>query len=397
MQMKGALQGLRVLDVGNDVSAPFAASLFGDMGADVVKIEKPTCGDTSRKLEPKVGSESAQYVNFNRSKRGITLDLEKGKDVFLDLVKTADVVVENFYPGYLKEIGLGYEVLQAVNPGVILLSISCYGQTGPYSGRKKYNDMIAQAMSGVMSVTGFPGDRPVRCGAPMADIIAGLNGAMGVLAAIHYRRKTGRGQWIDVATTDSAAQTLASVNQNYLTNGYSPQRQGNGYAASAPGGGYRSKDGFIIFSTNGEKNWQLLCQCINRTDLIERPEFINNEMRVKNRPLIDGIIEEYTITKTTDELLEEMLAKGFAAAPVLTIDQIVQDEHISGVRNMFPKIEHPALGEVRVTNQAIKMSSGDPEPQRPSPLMGQHNEEILCGELGYTEEKMAELAHSGVI
>ena len=397
MQTTGALQGLRVLDLGNDVSAPFVAALFGDMGADVVKIEKPGVGDASRRFEPKVGSESARYVNFNRSKRGITLDIEKGKDVFLDLVKKADVVVENFYPGYMKEIGLGFEELQKVNPGIILLSISCYGQTGPYSNRKKTNDMIAEAMSGIMSVTGFPGDRPVRCGAPAADIIGGLNGAMGVLAALRYRKKTGKGQWIDVATTDSAAQVLASVNQNYLTSGYSPQRQGNGYAASAPGGGYRSKDGFIIFSTNGEKNWQLLCQCIGREDLIERPEFINNEMRVKNRPLIDAIIEEYTTTKTTEVLLEEMLAKGFAAAPVLTIDQIVENEHISAVRNMFPEIEHPSLGKIRVTNQAIKMSAGDPAPQCPPPLMGQHTEEILCGELGYTPEKVSELAGNGII
>ncbi len=397
MQLKGALQNLKVLDLGNGISAPFVAAIFGDMGAEVIKVEKPGTGDTSRQLLPKIGSESGCYVNFNRSKLGITLDLEKGKDIFLELVKNADIVVENFYPGYLKEIGLGYEVLKAANPGIILLSISCYGQTGPYSSRKKYNDMIAQAMSGVMSVTGFPGDRPVRCGAPMAEIISGLNGAMGVLAAVYYRRKTGIGQWIDVSMTDSAVQTLASVNQNFLTLGYCPVRQGNGYAASAPGGGYRSKDGFIIFSTNGEKNWQLLCEVMNRPDLPKMPEFIDNENRVKNRPKIDAIIEAYTTTKTTDDLMQEMLEKGFACAPVLTINQVINDEHIGGVRNMYPEIEHPAIGKVRVTNQAIKMSSTNPGPQIPSPLLGQHNELIYCARMGITREMLLQYKQQGII
>jgi len=396
MPEKGALEHVKVLDIGTEVCGPYTAAIFGDMGAEVIKIEAPGVGDPSRQNTPKIGSESGTFINFNRSKKGVTLDIAKGKDIFLKMVKQADVVIENYYPGYLEEIGLGYETLKEANPGIILLSLTCYGQTGPYANRKKYNDMIAQAMSGVMSVTGFPGDRPVRCGAPMSEMIAGLNGAMGVLAALTYRRKTGKGQWVDVAMADSAAQTLASVNQNYLTLGYSPQRQGNGYAASAPGGGYRSKDGFIIFSTNGEKNWQLLCEIIGRTDLIAMPEFENNEARVKNRPKIDAIIEEYMMTKTTDALLEEMLPRGFACAPVLTIAEVINHEHISGARQMFVDIDHPTAGKIKVTNQAIKMSATMPGPKSASPLLGQHNEEIFTG-LGYSKSELDAFQSQGIM
>ncbi|WP_316860205.1 CaiB/BaiF CoA-transferase family protein [uncultured Cohaesibacter sp.] len=392
----GALEGLRVLDLGRVLSAPFCTAMLGDMGADVIKIEQPGRGDDSRGFMPRKDDISTYFINFNRSKRGITLNLKTGKDVFLELVKNVDVVVENFRPGVMKKLGLDYDELKKVNPRLIYAAISGFGQTGPYSSRAGY-DTMAQAMAGIMSVTGFPGSEPTRCGASVADIMGGLQAVIGILAALRHREKSGEGQMVDVALVDVSVVGLSSVNQVYLTTGRVPQRNGNSYESSAPGGGYSTKDGYFVMNGSAPKFWAILCNAMNKPELIEDERFKTNSLRVTNKHELDAIITEWTKTMTTDELMDLLLPLGFAVAPVMTLDKVAADPHIAGVRHMFGEVEHPQVGKIRVTNQAVKMSATNPEIKRSSPLLGEHNKEIYLEELGFSEERFEEMQREEIV
>jgi formyl-CoA transferase len=392
----GALEGLKVLDLGRVLSAPFCAAMLGDMGADVIKVEQPGKGDDSRGFMPRKDDVSTYFINFNRSKRGITLDLKKGKSVFLELVKNVDVLTENFRPGVMKKLGLDYEELKKVNPRLIYAAISGFGQTGPYASRAGY-DTMAQAMSGIMSVTGFPGSEPTRCGASVADIMGGLQAVIGILAALHYREKTGEGQMVDISLVDVSIVGLSSVNQVYLTNGRVPQRNGNSYESSAPGGGYHTKDGYFIMNGSAPKFWGILCNAMHKPELIEDKRFATNALRVTNKKELDAIVTAWTKTMTTDEILNLLLPLGFAVAPVMTIDQVAADPQMAGVRQMFGEVDHPQIGKIRVTNQAVKMSATNPEIRRSSPLLGEHNEDVYVGELGLSKERLEEMRRNEII
>lgn len=394
--MVGALEGIRVLDLGRVLAAPSAGALFGDMGAEVIKIEQPGRGDDSRGFAPMKDGVSCYYKNYNRSKRGITLDLRKGKDVFLELVKDVDVLIENFRPGTMEKLGLGYEELKKVNPRLIYGSISGFGATGPYKNRAGY-DTMSQAWSGVMSITGWPENDPVRCGASFGDVIGGLNLVIGVLAALRYRDKTGVGQMIDISLTDGCVLAAASMIQVYLSTGKVPKKNGNRYTSSAPGGGYHTKDGYCVINGSAPKFWALLCNTMGRSELIEDPRYATNALRVKNREDLDKIVEAWTLTMTTDEVINLLLPMGFACAPILELDQVVENEQIGGARNMFPEIEDPEVGPMRFTNSAVKMSETMPEIRCPAPLMGQHNDEVYKEILGYSSEKIQKLRDENVI
>lgn len=393
---KGALTGIRVLDLGRVLSAPFCAAMLGDMGAEVIKIEQPEVGDDSRNFAPRINDVSAYYINFNRSKKGITLDLKKGKEIFLRMVKEADVVVENFRPGVMKKLGLDYEALSKVNPKIVYAAISGFGQTGPYAGRAGY-DTMAQAMSGIMSITGWPDTPPTRSGASVADVMGGLQAVIGILAALRHRDNTGRGQMVDISLVDVSVVGLSSVAQVYLTTGQIPGANGNSYTSSAPGGGYYTKDGYFIMNGSAPKFWAILCNTMNKPELIADPRFATNALRVKNKIELNSIVEAWTRSMTTNEIIDLLLPKGFAVAPVLTLDQVVSDPHIGGVRNMFPEIEHPQVGKIKVTNQALKMSETNPEIQFRSPLLGEHNKDIYCDLFEYSQEELARFKAEGVI
>lgn len=395
MKNPGALEGLKVLDMGRVVAGPFCASLLADMGADVIKVEMPGRGDDARDNMPKKEGESTYYMNFNRSKKGITLDLKRGKEIFFKMVKEADVIIENFRPGVMDKLGFGYEELKKVNPGIIYAAVSGFGQTGPYKNRAGF-DPVAQAMGGMMGVTGWPDVPPTRCGASVADILGGLNAAVGILAALQYRNKTGRGQMIDIALTDVTVVSMATVNQVYLTNGTVPQRQGNGYAAGAPGGSYRCSDGDVIFLALGQPLWKKLCNTIGRTDLLEMPEFVDNATREQNKKKLDAILEEWTSDKTVNEVVNLLVNAGLPAAPVFTVEQVVKDPHIGGVREMFTEIDHPKVGKVKITNQGIKMSETNPYVRSSSPLLGEHNMEVYKN-FGFTEQQIREFQEHGLI
>ncbi|MCI8454390.1 MAG: CoA transferase [Lachnospiraceae bacterium] len=394
--MSGVLEGIRVLDLGRVLAAPYAAALFGDMGAEVIKIEQPGRGDDSRGFAPMKDGVSCYYKNFNRSKKGITLNLKEGKEIFLELVKKADVVIENFRPGTMEKLGLGYEDLKRVNPGLIYGSISGFGATGPYRHRAGY-DTMSQAWSGVMSITGWPENDPVRCGASFGDVMGSLHLVIGILAALRYRDETGEGQMIDISLTDGCVVAAQSMIQVYLATGKVPLKNGNRYTSSAPGGGYHTKDGYCVINGSAPKFWAMLCEIMGKPELLEDERFKTNALRVQNREELDPIVEAWTKTMTTDEVIDTLLPKGFACAPILNLDQVVANEQISGARNMFPEIDDPEVGKMRFTNSAIKMTTGGPEIRCPAPVLGQHNEEVYRDWLGYGPERLAELKEQGVI
>ena len=391
-----ALEGVKVLDLGRVMAAPLAAALLADMGADVLKIEQPGTGDDSRVFMPKKDGISTYFITFNRGKRGITLNLKKGKDIFLQLVKEADVVIENFRPGVMKKLGLGYEDLRKVNPRIIMASVSGFGQTGPYSQRAGY-DTIGQAMGGVMSITGFEdGGSPTRCGAAVGDVTSGLSAVVGILAALEQRDKTGEGQYVDTSLADTSVVCASSVNAEYFMNGIVPKRKGNAIEGFAPSNCFQTADDYIVCCCEDQGDYEALCGILGRADLLSNPDYATNDLRVANREALEAEIENVFKGKETKVWLDQLLDAGIAAAPILTIADCVADEHVGGARNMYPFVEYEGLGQVQITGGSLHFSE-TPTFYGKAPSLGEHNEEVLCGQLGFTKEQLDELIANGTV
>jgi len=396
---KGALEGVTVLDMTRVLSGPYCGMILGDMGANVIKIEVPKTGDDSRAFPPFVGDESAYFMNLNRNKRGVTLNLKKNeaKQIFLEMVKKADVLIENFRPGTMEKLGLGWEALKEVNPSLIYGCISGFGHYGPYSSRAGY-DIVGQAMSGVMSVTGWADGEPTRTGAPIADMSAGLSLATGILAALHYKEKTGKGQKVDIALVDSLVTMMTIISQIYLVGGRLPQRIGNRYESTAPYDSFPTKDGQnIVIGCANDKFWSILCKLMNREDLVNHPDMVTNKKRVENHAKIKPIVVEWTLQHNSKDLVLLLLDHEVPAAPIYDVAQVAADEHIAGAREMFVKANYPQAGELTITNSHFKMSETQPGFHFPSPNLGEHNLEVFGELLGYDEEKIKELAADSVI
>ncbi len=393
-----ALQNLTVLDLTRVVSAPYAASVLGDFGANVIKIEMPGSGDDARGYGPYENGESMYYANLNRNKRGITLNLktQEGKDILKSLVKEADILLENYRPGVMDKLGLGYDVLKEINPGLIYGALSGFGSYGPYSQRPGY-DIISQGMGGLMSVTGAKGGEPTRSGNAMGDILGGMNLVIGVLMAVNARNMTGVGQRIDVSLVDSVVASLENAYIRYFKSGELPVRNGNAYASIAPYDTYRAKDGRVIIACGNQKLYERLCnEVLDMAWMITDERFLNVPLRVANNEIQKQYIEEWTMQYTVDEIVEKVLAKGIPAAPIFNVRQITEDEHIAKAREMFIEIDHPTIGRMKVNGSPIKLMDMMPRINCPAPTLGQHNEEILEG-LGYTTEQIADFKERGVI
>lgn len=392
---KGALEGIKVLDLGRVIAAPYAASFLADMGADVLKIEQPGRGDDARAYLPLNG----YFAVFNRSKKGVTLNMrtEEGKKIFLDLVKDTDVVIENFRPGVMKKLGLDYEELKKVNPRLIYCAVSAFGQTGPYSQIAGYDPLI-QAMTGINSITGEPGGEGYRCGASFCDVMSAMNAAYGIVSALYYREKTGEGQMIDIAIADQGLLAMSSTMQFYLSERKIPQKLGNGYAAGAPGSCYHAKDGSYMFAGSSDQAWAKICNAWGKPELISDPRFVDRTARSTNRKIVDQMMNDFGADKTVEECIAFYKSIGMAVGPVNNAEDIYNDPQFgkNGFRPMYTTVNYPGVGEIEITDQPVKMSLTQPCVRCAPPTLGQHNAEVY-GAMGYTEEQLKELAEKGVI
>ena len=390
------LAGVRVLDVSQVMAGPYACMLLADMGADVVKVEPPDGGDQTRgamgfKLK---GNDSMGYLNMNRNKRSITLNLktEAGRKVLFRMVKDADILVENYRPGVVKRLGIDYETLSAINPRLVYASISGFGQTGPWANRPGF-DLMAQAMSGIMSVTGYPGGPPVKAGVPVADIGCALFATYAMLAAYIGVKAGGRGQHIDASLFDSAlAFSVWDISQ-YWGTGEPPEPLGTANRMSAPYQAVQSSDGHFVMGATSQKLWKQLCGVLHRQDLLVDPRFTTVSLRLANRKVLIEALEVSFMTRTSTEWIDSLLEVGIPAGPILSYPEAFESEH-GRHRNMRMEIDHPVEGKVPNIGFAVKLSGTPQQVRMHPPLLGEHTQAILA-ELGMEAAEQADLQKQG--
>lgn len=380
------LSGIRVLDLSRVLAGPYCTMMMADFGADIIKIEPPV-GDDSRAFGPFVGKESAYFMSLNRNKRSIVLNFKEQEhcDVFKEMVKQADVVVENYRPGTMEKFGLGYDVLKEINPKIIYAACSGFGQTGPYRTKPAY-DIIVQAMGGIMSITGSEGGEPTRVGASVGDITAGMFTAYGVMLALFHRERTGEGQKIDVGMLDCQIAILENAISRYTTSGIVPAPLGNRHPSITPFSSFTAKDGYIIVGAGNNRLWERLCNLIKKPEMVADPRFDTNGNRNTNIKALTDILNDVFKNKTIDEWLALLEEAGIPCAPINTIDRTLNDPQIKS-RNMIVEVEHPIAGKLKVPGIPVKMSETPGEIHSPSPLLGQHGHEIMKEILGWDEDK----------
>lgn len=371
--------------------------LLSDMGADVIKVENPVGGDDSRAFGPYKKGLSSYYMGLNRGKRGVTLNLkdDRAKEIFKGLVREADVVVENFKPGTMKKLGLDYDVLKEVNPRIIYAASSGFGQTGPYSPRAAY-DLIIQGMSGFMSITGFDKEHPVKAGSSIADIMAGVFTAIGILAALEHRRKTGEGQMVDVAMLDCMVAVLENALATYDSTGKSPEPIGNVHRSISPFAAFTTANGQINICAGNDELWRRLCEVIGMEAYTNDPRFADNKARVANFGELAPIMNERLKEKDTEEWLAALEAVKVPCGPILNMEQVVSDPHLAA-REMLVNLAHPVVGNLLVANTPIKFSKTPASIEHAAPELGEHNKEVYGELLGLSGEEIDELVKTGAL
>ncbi|PLC49798.1 CoA transferase [Pollutimonas subterranea] len=394
--MKLPLSGLKVLDVSQVMAGPYCCMLLGDMGADVIKVEPPGVGDQTRRAMGfrLKGADSGGFLALNRNKRSIEINLknEAGRAAFYKLVESADIVVENNRPGVAKRLGIDYDTLKEINPRLVYASISGFGQTGPWAHRPGF-DLIAQAMSGVMSVMGHPNASPVKSSIPVADLGSGLFAAYGVLSAIIGRQESGRGQYVDASLFESALGLSIWETAEYWGTGRLPVPIGSANRMSAPYQTVRASDRYFVMGAANQKLWLGLCEVIGRLDLVENPLYLDNVERLKNREQLIGELEASFATATAEEWVERLLDKGVPAAPIYNYDEALASEQ-SQARSMVLNIEHPVEGMVKSLGFPVKLSETPQQVRYPAPLLGQHTQDVL-NELGLSADEIHALSQKG--
>lgn len=395
---KDLLDGVIVLDLTRVLAGPYSGMMLADMGATVIKLENPKGGDDTRKMGPFINNNSVYYANFNRSKLGCTLNLKdpEGKEIFKELVKKADIVIENYRPGTMEKLGLGYDVLKEINPGIIYGAVSGFGHTGPYSKRAGY-DIVGQAMGGLMSTTGWPDGPATRVGTPMGDVLGGLNMTIGILAALVNKQKTGLGEKVDVALVDSVASAMENITMIYQATGRIPQRIGNRYESTYPYDVFPAKDGDVVIAAGNNKLYGLLCDVMKQPELKTDPRFTEIKDRVQNHAAMREIICTWTKDYTIDEIDQLLNDAGCPACPVNTIDRLVKDPQIAGAREMFPEIDQPGIGKLQITAVPQHLTRTKAYPRKAAPLLGEDNEKIYGEFLGFDAVKLNELKANGTI
>jgi crotonobetainyl-CoA:carnitine CoA-transferase CaiB-like acyl-CoA transferase len=373
------LEGIRVLDVSQVMAGPFACMMLADAGADVIKIE-PVEGDQTRSAMgfKMKGPDSMGFLNLNRNKRSVVLDLksDEGRERFYKLAKTADVIVENYRPGVVQRLRIDYESIKAINPKIVYVSISGFGQSGPWSARPGF-DLMAQAMSGIMSVTGYEGEKPVKCGVPVADIGCALFAVYGLLSAYIGAQKTGVGQHIDASLVDSAMAFSIWDMSEYWGTGAPPRPVGTSNRMSAPYQAVKARDDYFVMGATNQKLWTRLCELLERPDLIKHPEFETVSLRLKNREALIEILEAELARRDSAEWVDAMLAAGIPAGPILSYPEAFESEH-GRHRGMCMEIDHPIEGKVNNIGFPVKLMGTPQQVRRHPPLLGEHTEEVLA-------------------
>jgi formyl-CoA transferase len=390
-----ALTGLRVLDVTQVMAGPFCGMMLADLGADVIKVEPPA-GDSTRQMPGAAGSDSPSFNAVNRGKRSVVIDLKirEGRQVFERLVRATDILIENYRPGVMAALGLDYEALARLQPGLIYASISGYGQTGPDRGKGGF-DLIAQGVSGIMSVTGEPGGRPVKAGVPVTDLSAGLFALVAVLAALESRHRTGRGQHVETSLVDAGVALSVWEATEYFSGMGMPSALGSAHRMNAPYQAIRCADGYITLGAANERLFRRLCHVLEHPEWTEMPEFADNASRVLNRAALAERIERITSQKPCSHWLTILDANDVPCGPINDYGQAFASPQIIA-RDMVVEVDHPTLGHIRTLGSPMKMSATPPDVRRRSPLLGEHTDEVL-GEAGFGNQEIVALRQAGAI
>lgn len=386
--MRKPLEHIKVLDFTRVLAGPYCTMILANMGAEIIKVERPGIGDDSREFGPFINGQSVYFISLNRGKKSIALDLKQPESIKIikELVKEVDVVAENFRPGTMEKLGLGYEELKKINPRLIFATMSGFGQTGPYSRRPAY-DMIVQGMGGIMSITGQEGGEPVRVGTSIGDIIAGMFGAIGILAALADRDISGQGRMVDVAMLDGQLAILENAISRYTATGEAPKPLGARHPSIAPFEAYKTKDSYVIIACGNDRLWESFCKLVSREDLLEMDIFKTNPDRVANVEKLKEYMTEITMERTTAEWDEYLNKNGIPCSPINTIDKLFADPQVLA-RNMLVEVEQPGAGKIKIAGNPIKLSGMEEElPSEPAPQIGEHTELILKKYLAPDDDK----------
>jgi crotonobetainyl-CoA:carnitine CoA-transferase CaiB-like acyl-CoA transferase len=391
----GPLHGLKVLELAQIMAGPTCGIMLADLGADVVKVERVPGGDDTRLMNrPSLRGESAAFMAMNRNKRGIALNLKlpAAQQALKRMVVRADVVTENYRKGTMEKLGLGYEALKALNPGLIYCSISGYGRTGPYADKGGY-DLIAQGMSGLMSITGEPGRAPAKSGAPVCDINAGILAALGVVAAYIHRLKTGEGQLVETSLLEAGIQQTYWQSAIYFATGQVPGPGGSAHHLSAPYQAFRAADGWLTIGGANQANWERLVRVLGAPEWLGDERFRDNAQRMKNLPALVELMNARLITRTVREWTAALEAEGVPCGPIHSVAEMAADPQ-TRARAMVVELEHPRAGRTRALGLPVKLSATPGNVVRPAPLLGQHTREVL-GEYGFTSVEIEDLIREG--
>ncbi|PKB77064.1 MAG: formyl-CoA transferase [SAR202 cluster bacterium MP-SAtl-SRR3965592-G1] len=394
--MAAALDKIKVVDLTRTLAGPFCTMLMGDMGAEVIKVEEPTGGDETRKWTPFVNGESTQFLTFNRNKRSLSVNLKEreGLKIVQDLAADADVMIESFRAGTLDRLGLGYEAIKKTNPGVVYCSISGYGRTGPMADMPGY-DLLIQAYSGLMSLTGDPEGSPLRIGFSLVDLFTGMMAYGTILTALRQRDQTGKGQWVESALLDGQVAALSYHATGFMGTGVEPKRMGSGHPSLVPYQSFSASDGQFIIGCANQGLWERMCRAIGQDAMLDDPRYTTNTDRVEHRAECVGELSAVFAQKTTAHWVDLIVEAGVPCGPINTVADVVSNPQVLA-RNMIAEVDHPNIPNLKFPGSPLKLTDSPATIRRVPPMLGQHNEEIL-EEAGYSPEKIADLKERGVL